>query len=151
MSEVRRLEGCKTQQMRDLINAKARELAELCATTHVPAPALAPMLAEVSVRAQAESTGGAGQLADVLSKLVHMLAEVGAAGAGAGGGAGLELGLLWPHCGRLDSDAALLSRGLLSRALCGSALTRARAAPAPARPPARRCARWLRSAPPSAA
>jgi hypothetical protein len=77
MSEVRRLEGCKTQQMRDLINAKARDLTELCAATHVPAPDLGPMLAEVSVRAQAESTSGVGRLADVLGKLVHMLAEVG--------------------------------------------------------------------------
>lgn len=82
MSEVRRLEGCKTQQMRDLITAKAKELMELCHTTHVPAPDLGPMLAEVSVRAQAEHSGGAGQLADVLAKLVHMLAEVGATGQG---------------------------------------------------------------------
>jgi hypothetical protein len=119
MSEVRRLEGCKTQQMRDLINSKARDLTDLCAATHVPAPDLVPMLAEVSVRAQAESTGGVGQLADVLAKLVHMLAEVGgAARRAAGGGRGRPAGP-WAAVHRYRR---CMLAGLFSRRGAGGAL-----------------------------
>ncbi|PNH11454.1 Microtubule-associated protein 4 [Tetrabaena socialis] len=67
MAEVNRLEGCKAQAMRDLAMAKARELEQLCISTRISPPHTGPLLAELDKQ---------GQMTQVLSKLVRLVAEV---------------------------------------------------------------------------
>jgi len=44
--EVKRLTGCKAALMRDLIAAKRRELADVCAQAHMAVPPLPPLPAD---------------------------------------------------------------------------------------------------------
>jgi hypothetical protein len=44
--EVARLTGCKAALMRDLIAAKRRELADVCAQAHMAVPPLPPLPAD---------------------------------------------------------------------------------------------------------
>ncbi|KAG2491113.1 hypothetical protein HYH03_010557 [Edaphochlamys debaryana] len=69
MAEVTRLEGCKAQAMRDLAMSKARELEQLCISTRISPPHTGPLLAELDKP---------GQMTAVLTKLVRLVAEVGA-------------------------------------------------------------------------
>ncbi|GFR51508.1 hypothetical protein Agub_g13923 [Astrephomene gubernaculifera] len=69
LAEVNRLEGCKAQAMRDLALAKARELEQLCISTRISPPHTGPLLAELD---------RPGQMTQVLSKLVRLVAEVAA-------------------------------------------------------------------------
>lgn len=72
MAEVRRLEEAKVAQMVDIVNDKARELLELCHATHIAPPeGLRHCIAEINSDAR-----NPGAAADLLAKLVRMLAEV---------------------------------------------------------------------------
>ncbi|KIZ07743.1 hypothetical protein MNEG_0212 [Monoraphidium neglectum] len=73
MAEVRRCEEAKVAQMLEIVNAKARELIDLCAETHIAPPGgLGPCIAALNAP-QGRSPGAA---ADLLTKLVRMLSEV---------------------------------------------------------------------------
>ena len=61
MAEVSRLERCKTEAMRELTLAKARDLLELCAATHVQAPDTASLLEEMDRRG-ADGASNPGQV-----------------------------------------------------------------------------------------
>ncbi|KAG2423310.1 hypothetical protein HXX76_015457 [Chlamydomonas incerta] len=67
MAEVNRLEGCKAQAMRDLAMSKARELEQLCISSRISPPHTGPLLAELD---------RPGQMTQVLTKLVRLVAEV---------------------------------------------------------------------------
>ncbi|KAG2447646.1 hypothetical protein HYH02_007564 [Chlamydomonas schloesseri] len=69
MAEVNRLEGCKAQAMRDLALSKARELEQLCISSRISPPHTGPLLAELDKP---------GQMTQVLTKLVRLVAEVAA-------------------------------------------------------------------------
>jgi hypothetical protein len=49
-NEVNRLESCQVALMRELVAAKAGEVREVCAATHVPEPDLMPILADIHQR-----------------------------------------------------------------------------------------------------
>lgn len=87
MAEVRRLEDVRYQQMVDLVLHKGAELQGLCAASHVAQPAgleqaLAEMRATTTTCTDEEGVGGMvlernpGAAAELLAKLLHMLAEV---------------------------------------------------------------------------
>lgn len=72
MSEVRRLEDVRTQQMVDLVHSKGAELSAMCAESHVDEPAgLADALTAIN-----NEDRNPGAAAELLAKLLHMLAEV---------------------------------------------------------------------------
>lgn len=72
MSEVRRLEDVRAQQMVDLVNSKGAELQTMCAESHVAEPSgLVEALAAVNCEDR-----NPGAAAELLAKLLHMLAEV---------------------------------------------------------------------------
>lgn len=56
-----RLEGAKAQAMYDITVAKARELADACAATHISAPDVSSLLADAA-RRNADPAGAAGQV-----------------------------------------------------------------------------------------
>jgi hypothetical protein len=72
MAEVRRLEDVRYQQMVDLVLAKGAELAAMCTDSHVAQP---PGLSE-ALAAIDSNDRNPGAAAELLSKLLHMLAEV---------------------------------------------------------------------------
>lgn len=69
MSEVSRLEGCKTAVMQELIASKAEQLRAMCAETHLKVPDVAALVGTPDANKK-------GQIADMLSKLVLMISEV---------------------------------------------------------------------------
>lgn len=72
MAEVRRLEDVRYQQMVDLVMAKGQELAAMCTDSHVAQPpGLDDALAAID-----SNDRNPGAAAELLSKLLHMLAEV---------------------------------------------------------------------------
>jgi hypothetical protein len=72
MAEVRRLEDVRYQQMVDLVMSKGRELSAMCTDSHVAQP---PGLNE-ALAAIDSNDRNPGAAAELLSKLLHMLAEV---------------------------------------------------------------------------
>eukprot|EP00878_Enallax_costatus_P027660 GHUV01029802.1.p1 GENE.GHUV01029802.1~~GHUV01029802.1.p1 ORF type:complete len:632 (+),score=237.56 GHUV01029802.1:325-2220(+) len=72
MSEVRRLEDVRTQQMVDLVNSKGAELRAMCRESHVAEPA-GLVEALTAINSEDRNPGAAAEL---LAKLLHMLAEV---------------------------------------------------------------------------
>jgi hypothetical protein len=74
MYEVRRLEEAKVAQMVDLVMQKEQELLALCSATHIDPPeGLARFVEEISREGTIPQPGA---VADLLAKLVRMLAEV---------------------------------------------------------------------------
>lgn len=73
LAEVKRLEAMRTQQMLDLINAKAAELRALCSDSHLEEPTALPGLLAAVNDDEARPPGWA---AEQLAKLLAMLAEV---------------------------------------------------------------------------
>lgn len=72
MAEVRRLEDVRYQQMVDLVLAKGAELSAMCTDSHVEEPAgLQEALAAIH-----SNDRNPGAAAELLAKLLHMLAEV---------------------------------------------------------------------------
>ena len=72
MAEVRRLEDVRYQQMVDLVLSKGAELSAMCTDSHVAEPAgLQEALAAIH-----GSDRNPGAAAELLAKLLHMLAEV---------------------------------------------------------------------------
>lgn len=72
MAEVRRLEDVRAQQMVDLVHSKGAELHAMCAQSHV-AP---PTGLEEALTAIDSEDRNPGAAAELLAKLLHMLAEV---------------------------------------------------------------------------
>lgn len=72
LAEVRRLEIVRTQQMVDLVNSKGAELRAMCADSHVAEPA-GLVEALDAINSEDRNPGAAAEL---LAKLLHMLAEV---------------------------------------------------------------------------
>jgi len=72
MSEVRRLEDVRYQQMVDLVVAKGEELSALCGDSHVEEPAGL----QDALQAIHSNDRNPGAAAEMLAKLLHMLAEV---------------------------------------------------------------------------
>lgn len=72
MDEVRRLEDVRYQQMVDLVLAKGAELSALCIDSHVEEPAGL----QDALDAMHEQDRNPGAAAELLAKLLHMLAEV---------------------------------------------------------------------------
>lgn len=72
MSEVRRLEDVRYQQMVDLVLSKGAELSAMCLDSHVEQPAGLQQALD-AIHGNDRNPGAAAEL---LAKLLHMLAEV---------------------------------------------------------------------------
>ncbi|KAJ9530381.1 hypothetical protein QJQ45_000752 [Haematococcus lacustris] len=69
-AEVRRLEDCRAQAMRDLTLAKAKELHAVCSASHLPAPNLSELLAELSRTSDKASDNSPGKVSTL--KISHL-------------------------------------------------------------------------------
>ncbi|KAJ9530839.1 hypothetical protein QJQ45_028714 [Haematococcus lacustris] len=74
-AEVRRLEDCRAQAMRDLTLAKAKELHAVCSASHLPAPNLSELLAELSRTSDKASDNSPGKISECLARMVRSLAH----------------------------------------------------------------------------
>jgi hypothetical protein len=72
MAEVRRLEDVRYQQMVDLVLSKGAELTAMCKESHVAEPAGL----QEQLTAIVSNDRNPGAAAELLAKLLHMLAEV---------------------------------------------------------------------------